>query len=212
VVILFDGGYNHKSMADYINKTKQNAPTVGLLIITGIFAYSTARQLRSNNERAGELYIAVQKADQEGVGVSTALQELQVYVTGHMNASPLPQLGDNAPVQLQKSFERAKATESARATADRERVTAEAIAACESQFRSASLVARTECVANYQPATPALAERETVADIYRYDFVSPVWTPDVSGWLVVATIISTVALTAHILLRLVSRYVLSSRL
>jgi hypothetical protein len=179
---------------------------IGLLSVSAYTGVSAVYALRDNNIRSGELYLALQKADESGVGVTEALQSLQLHVTSHMNASPLPQLGDNAPVQLNKSFERAKQAESARATADRERVNAEAIASCEAQFGRSSLVVRTQCVANYTSPNPAVAERTIVPELYKYDFVSPSWTPDRAGWLIVVTAV----LVSILLLQIVSRFVVNS--
>lgn len=170
--------------------------------------YTTASAvfaLRENNAKSGELYQSLQAADTAGVGVEEALIALQTHVNTHMNASPLPQLGDNAPVQLSQSYQRAKIAEQARATSERERVNAEAIAYCEAQFGRSNLVTRTQCVADYSTAHPVQSEREPVADLYRYDFISPMWTPDRAGWLIVVSVILATTLVLQVATRLVAR-------
>ena len=160
-----------------------------------------ALELRENNLRSVELYELVQSADESGIGVAQAIQNLQVHVTSHMNASPLPQLGDNAPIQLSNSYQRAKAAETARVTSEREKVTQEGIVACEAQFAASRLTVRSQCIADYGAAHPVQPEKEIVADLYRYDFASPLWTPDKAGWLVLVSII----LAAIFLLRFFSK-------
>jgi hypothetical protein len=122
-----------------------------------------------------------------------------------MNASPLPQLGDNAPVQLSRSYERAKAAETARVTAEREKVTQDGIAFCEGQFAASRLTVRSQCIADYGAANPVQPERTIVVDLYRYDFVSPIWTPDRAGWLVLVSIV----LVTILVLRLASKLIVS---
>lgn len=171
------------------------------VLALGAVATLATIELRKNNTQSGELYQRVQSADEANVGIAEALSALQVHVATHMNASPLPQLGDNAPVQLSKSYERAKASEVARVTAERLQVTNEGIAVCEAQYGTSQLTIRSQCIANYGASHPVQTEKEIIADLYRYDFVSPVWTPDKAGWLVLVAII----LTATLVLRVVSK-------
>ena len=86
-----------------------NIAALGTTTVMAVYA------LRDNNTQSGVLYGLVQTADEQGVGVNEALATLQQHVATHMNASPLPQLGENAPVQLSRSYERAKTAESTRA-------------------------------------------------------------------------------------------------
>jgi hypothetical protein len=171
------------------------------VVALGGAATLAALELRTNNTTSGELYQRVQSADEANAGIAEALSALQLHVATHMNASPLPQLGDNAPVQLSRSYERAKAAEVARVTAERERVTKEGIAVCEAQFGTSQLTVRSQCIADYGAAHPVQPEREIIADLYRYDFVSPIWTPDKAGWLVLVAIV----LAASLVLRIVSK-------
>ena len=174
---------------------------VGALGVTGVLA---AYALRDNNRRSGELYGLVQAADESGIGVTEALVNLQTHVATHMNASPLPQLGENAPVQLAKSYERAKNAESTRVTTQREQVTNEGIATCEAQFGRANLVTRSNCIAEYGAAHPVQPEKVILADLYRYDFASPMWTPDKAGWLVIVFVVLALMLAVRIVAKIVA--------
>lgn len=172
------------------------------VVALGATSVMAAYALRNNNKRSGELYGLVLAADESGVGVNEALINLQTHVATHMNASPLPQLGENAPVQLAKSYERAKSVESTRVTSERVQVTNEGIATCEAQFGRANLVTRSNCIADYGAAHPVQPEKVILADLYRYDFVSPMWTPDKAGWLVVVTVALTLALAIRIIAKI----------
>ncbi len=172
------------------------------VVALGATSVMAAYALRNNNKRSGELYGLVLAADESGVGVNEALINLQTHVATHMNASPLPQLGENAPVQLAKSYERAKSAESTRVTSERVQVTNEGIATCEAQFGRANLVTRSKCIADYGAAHPVQPEKVILADLYRYDFVSPMWTPDKAGWLVVVTVALTLALAIRIIAKI----------
>ena len=189
------------------NKKKKLVSIVTVTLNTvalGTASVTTAYALRDNNRRSGELYGLVQTADESGVGITDALANLQTHVATHMNASPLPQLGENAPVQLAKSYERAKSVESARVTAERVQVTNEGIATCEAQFGRANLITRSNCIAEYGAAHPVQPEKVIIADLYRYDFVSPMWTPDKAGWLVVVSVGLALALAVRIIAKIIA--------
>jgi len=181
--------------------------SVNVLALGATVTYA-ALELRSNNTRSGELYLLVQAADESNVGINQALMNLQQHVASHMNASPLPQLGDNAPVQLSRSFERAKASEAARVTSERERVTQEGIAACEAQFGTSQLTTRSQCIADYGASHPVKPEREIIADLYRYDYVSPLWTPDKAGWLVLVAIVLAATLVLRVLSKVIATFII----
>lgn len=187
------------------------------IAVTGLHAgglaisvYYAVIELRNNNVRSGELYKLVQAADESGVGVQEALKNLQEHVAGHMNASPLPQLGENAPVQLSKSYERAKLVESVRVSSERERVTREGIGFCESRFGNANLVTRSNCIAEYGAGHPVQPEREIVADLYKYDFVSPSWTFDKAGVMVLISVLLAVSLFIRVGSKLLTSFILKS--
>lgn len=198
-----------------IMRTKKNkliSASITALNIAGLgaSAFVTAVELRRNNVRSGELYKLVVAADESGSGVDRALENLQLHVAGHMNASPLPQLGENAPVQLSKSYERAKLAESTRVTSERERVTREGIATCESQFGSSNLVTRSNCIAQYGLAHPVQPEREIIADLYRYDFVSPSWTPDKAGLFLLVSVVLAITLALRIVSRVIASFLIKN--
>jgi hypothetical protein len=165
---------------------------LGLISVASIAI--TLYALRANNVKMLELRDAVIAADESGIAVYERLGELQQHVAAHMNATP-PRLGSEPSIQLKNSYDRARAMESARVSAERTNIANEATQYCESSLQSARLSARASCVADYIAARP-VQERPVVADLYRYDFVSPRWTPDLAGIMLVVAIVSTACFVA----------------
>lgn len=193
---------SHKKRILSIAITSANTIALGASVV------KSAYELRANNTKAGDLYKLVQAADESGVGTQDALANLQNHVATHMNASPLPQLGENAPVQLSKSYERAKAVESIRVTTERQKVTNDGIAICEAQYGTSNLVTRSNCIAQYGASHPVQPEKQILADLYRYDFVSPFWTPDKAGWLVLVSVVLAITLVTRLLIKLVVSFII----
>lgn len=159
--------------------------TITLVVVTLAVSGASLLALRTNNQRMIALYKQVELADLNGQGVHEALEALQNHVATHMNSTP-PKLGDNPSVQLKASYERAKKIETNRVSAEREKVAVDATAYCEATIRNTLLSNRASCVAEYIAARPVV-EKPILADLYRYDFVSPRWTPDTAGWLLALT-------------------------
>ena len=174
-------------------------------LLSGLLALYTLRQNNLTMLRKRE---AVFTADQSGVGLEETLRELQIYVTGHMNTR-LPKLGDEKAVQLKYTYERLVAAEEARTSSERVRITNEATAICEASLPSVVLTQRAACVQNYIAARP-VAERNIPEELYSFDFVSPVWSPDVAGWLVVFFFLVSFLLAIRIVVGISVRRALSS--
>lgn len=146
----------------------------------------TLYALRQNNLEMQKLHTAVIEADKSGQDVYDKLADLQLYIARHMNTNP-PKLGTNASVQLVNTYQRDKQAEAERVSTARTTIANAATEYCESELRSARLTDRASCVAQYVAERPVV-ERAVVADLYRYDFTSPRWTPDTAGWSLVATV------------------------
>lgn len=143
--------------------------------------------LRENNLTMLDLREDVIAADESGEGVSETLTALQTYIASHMNTNP-PHLGSEPAIQLIKSFERAKKAESDRVSSERTTVANDAAVYCEQNIRNVQLSVRADCVADYTSQRP-VTEKQIVADLYRYDFVSPRWTPDLAGLSLLVSIV-----------------------
>jgi hypothetical protein len=174
-----------------------------ILAVSGVGVSILA--LRDNNLKMIDLYKKVEAADVSGVGTYDHLKDLQVFVANHMNATP-PKLGSNPGIQLVKTYERAKQVESSRVTAERARVYNEAIDFCEVALPKSLLSQRAQCIID-RNGSQIVTEHQIVSDLYRYDFISPTWSPDLAGWSVLISAALIVILLLQIVARLISRVI-----
>lgn len=152
----------------------------GMFVVFLIIGVAAVRQ---NNIRSIELREQVLKADEQNGDVEAALTELREHMYSHMNAG-LSSGGLQQPIQLKYRYERLVEEQQRNASADNESLYAEAQANCEARFPAGSLRdARVPCVQEYvsqrigQQSTPQIPDA-----LYKFDFYSPAWTPDLAGW------------------------------
>lgn len=146
--------------------------------------------LRANNQHMIKLRQAVYSADENNGDVSGALKNLQAYVTSHMNTSLSG--GTNAvypPIQLKYTYQRLVDSQNSAALPG-DQVYSDAQRYCEGQNSTDfSGRNRVPCIEQYVQAHGG-KPKSTVPDaLYKFDFVSPSWSPDLAGWsmLVAAT-------------------------
>lgn len=146
--------------------------------------------LRSNNLHMVKLKEAVYAADKDGGDTSKALQNLQHYVTAHMNTD-LSTGSDTVypPIQLKYTYDRLVKAESDKLATTNTQLYNDAQKYCEAQNSTDfSGRNRVPCIQQYvkdhgQPL-------QSIPDsLYKFDFVSPVWSPDLAGWSVVSTVL-----------------------
>lgn len=152
------------------------------LAIAIIFLIIGINGLRQNSLTTARLRQVVITADQQGGDSEKALRELRSFVFAHMNtdlsSGPTP---IKPPIQLKGQYERLLAAEKERVKQKNVAVTAEAEAACASQFPSnGPNVARVTCAQDYI-AQNATKERAIPGELYKFDFKSPAWSPDLAG-------------------------------
>ena len=157
---------------------------IGLCIIFSIIALFA---LRSNNKQMVVLRTAVFNADKNNGDTETALKTLRQFVFTHMNTNLAS--GANAvkpPIQLKYRYERLVASEKATYDAANAKVVADAEATCVAQFPNVTFSQdRLNCARAYAAAHPVTL-KSVPDDLYKYDFVSPVWSPDQAGWSLLA--------------------------
>lgn len=159
------------------------------LLLAIIISSVCVLALRSNNQHMVELRTAVYTADKNDGDVSGALRELQTYVTSHMNTSLSN--GPNAvypPVQLKYTYERLQAK--AKGIPTGSQLYTQAQHYCEGQ-NSVDFSGRNRvpCIERYIQSHGG-AKPTTIPDaLYKFDFVSPRWSPDLAGWSLVAAIL-----------------------
>lgn len=149
-----------------------------VFLVIGIFA------VRQNNLTSIKLRDEVLKADQADGDVEAALQKLREHMYSHMNAS-LSTGTLRQPIQLKYRYERLLEAEQKKTTGDNKSIYDEAQAYCESQFPAGTLRdARVPCVQQYltDHGSGGQATNDIPEDLYKFDFVSPRWSPDLAGW------------------------------
>jgi hypothetical protein len=158
------------------------------LIVAVLFLGVAIHGLRQNNFKMIELREAVVKADQQNGDVEGALRKLRAHVHGHMNTNLAS--GDFAirpPIQLKARYDRLASVEQKRIAALNAEVTKKGEAVCASRFPASGYNApRVACVQEYV-SRHAVKVGGVPEELYKFDFVSPRWSPDLAGWSLVAS-------------------------
>ena len=155
--------------------------------------------LRHNNLQMVTLREAVYAADKAGdqAKIESSLYNLRVYVYSHMNTS-LTSGTDSVhpPIQLQYTYERAPAAQHTLLGQNNAGLYHEAQQSCSAQQATSGAEA-IACIETYVSAHGV--QLSAIPDgMYKFDFVSAKWSPDLAGWSLVVTAISliTFALSA----------------
>jgi len=162
---------------------------LAVAVVSGLIAITALRQ---NNLRMIELRAAVVKADKNNSNAESALRNLREFVYGHMNTNLSS--GNNAikpPIQLKYRYDRLVNAEKKRVADINAQVYSTAQAVCEQQVpQGLSGRGRVPCIQQY--VSDHGAKEQPIPDgLYKFDFVSPTWSPDLAG---VSLLISLVAL------------------
>ncbi len=144
--------------------------------------------LRSNNLEMIRLKDEVNRVDQQNGDTEAALHKLRVYVHSHMNTNLDSTPGAiRPPIQLKYRFERLVQAEKDRVTAINAKIYTEAQADCERRFPT-SFFGGPRVTCNEQYVLQNGVKEQAIPDaIYKFDFVSPRWSPDLAGWSLVAS-------------------------
>ena len=153
------------------------------LVLAGLLFGLSIVALRGNSLEMAQLRSDVYTADKHNAGVQAALQNLQAFVTTHMNTdltanpnAPYP------PIQLTYTYDRAVVAAGHQATAANSKIYTDAQHYCEkvdsTDFYGTN---RVPCVQqyirNHGVSLPTIPD-----SLYKFDFVSPWWSPDLAGW------------------------------
>lgn len=173
---------------------------VAIIITAGVAVYS----LRQNNLNAIQLRDTVLQVDKDNGDVESALRDLRSYVYSHMNTKLSSPNGAYPPVQLKYRYERLLAAQKA-AQPDNANLATQAQAYCESQIPTGRSLNRIECIQNYMTTNGAVSSKTIPDSLYKFDFASPAWSPDLAGWsivlLVVLVLLALVRLASVLWLR-----------
>ena len=131
-----------------------------------------------------ELKQAVFEADKNDGDIEGALRSLRAFVHAHMNTDLAT--GANSvrpPIQLKYRYERLVAAERARVNAVNAPIYTQAQQECEKQFPAGTSFAdRIACTQRFVEAQTTVKEIAIPDSLYKFDFVSPRWSPDLAGW------------------------------
>ncbi len=153
------------------------------LILAVIFGAIALYALRQNNLNMIKLRSEVSQADQQNGDVETALRNLREFVYSHMNTNLSS--GNNPikpPIQLKYRYDRLVQAEKDKTVASNTQIYTDAQAYCEKQVpQGLSGRGRVPCIQDY--VTSHGVKEQSVPDaLYKFDFVSPTWSPDLAGW------------------------------
>lgn len=162
-----------------------------LIVIFMVLFVWSAVMLRQNSLHMITLRQAVERADEQNSDIDNKLNDLRGYIASHMNTN----MGDRG-IYLEHSYQRAydQAVQDAQQGGGAS-VYQQADKECQGLFsKTASYQAYVQCVTDKTAATnaaqdPISAIKAPSADLFRYNFAAPRWSPDLAGWGVLATIL-----------------------
>lgn len=161
---------------------------VYFFVLAIIFGLISVFALRQNNQNMIVLRDAVYEADKNGGDVEGALLELRQYVFSHMNTSLAS--GPNAvhpPIQLKYTYERLQAAQQQQLGQDHSDIYGQAQKTCAAQGQSADAPSMISCIQSYTAAR-GIQLTPIPEGLYKFDFVSAKWSPDLAGWSIVLTV------------------------
>jgi hypothetical protein len=160
-----------------------------LLLAALVFGALAVIALRNNNQHMAQLRQAVFTADAQNGDVEKALENLRGYVSGHMNTSlTSASNGVYPPIQLKYTYTRLVQAAGSQSSSNSNSVYAEAQKACEAQIPTGfSGRYRLDCIEQYVEAHGGAPVSSIPDSLYKFDFVSPTWSPDVAGLSLLAT-------------------------
>ncbi len=166
-----------------------------VLILAIFFGVVCVSALRSNYQTMTKLREQVVLSDQNNGDVETALQKLRSHVYSHMNTNLSS--GSNPikpPIQLKGRYDRLMAAQQEQIKAQNAKAADDGTAVCSQKYPASGFNPdRVACIQQYVSVNAA--NDATVADdLYKFDFISPKWSPDLAG---ISMVISIALFTAY---------------
>jgi preprotein translocase subunit SecF len=170
-----------------------------LLAIVLVSTVIAVFALRQNNLTMVKLRDQVYAADKNNQDVEGALQKLRAYVYGHMNTKLAS--GSEAvypPIQLKYTYERLQSAAQAQAQQNNSQTYNAAQEFCEQQDSTDfSGRNRVPCVEKYVSEHGVNVAKIPDA-MYKFDFVSPSWSPDLAGFSLAIAVIALILLILRV--------------
>ncbi len=187
----------------------QKVKTWQLVLLLILMLFIAATFLRINNTGMVQRRNAVTAADKSGnvEDISTRIYDLQRYSAAHMNA-------DSGTFYLQEQYNRdaqRALADTANLSAASAQANAEAEAVCHPQFHGWSTAYMQCFLAELakRPGADKLPEPKLPDPaLYRYSFVSPLWSPDFAGWSVLVCLMIILMIIGRLLSLMILRLLL----
>lgn len=165
------------------------------LVVAIIFSTISLFALRQNNMKMATYREAVYEADKAGDTdkIEAALRELRSYVVNHMNTSLTS--GNNSvypPIQLKYTYERAQTEQQAKLGQINANLYHAAQQQCDAANPDETGAETIACIEKYA-AAQGIQLGEIPDALYKFDFMSAKWSPDLAGWSIVLASLSLIA-------------------
>lgn len=163
-----------------------------LLILAVISSVVFVQAMRHNNLEMVKLRNEVFTVDKNNGDIETALRNLREYVYAHMNTNLNSGNNVKPPIQLKYRYERLVAEQTKSAKVENDKIYTNAQKYCEKQIPTGFYGAyRINCIKSYLSTHGIQQSKPVTIDdsLYKFDFVTPVWTPDLAGWSLVTAIL-----------------------
>lgn len=179
----------HRKKINKIWKTFKAIPIAYFIVACVVMVMVSAFALRSNNQQMITYRDAVYQADEENGDIEDALRDLREFVHGHMNTNlSSGQTAVYPPIQLKHTYERLVVAQQEELRTQNETIYSAAQAHCEQLHpESYSGGPRVPCIRDY--VSERGVQSTPVPDgVYKFDFVSPSWSPDFAGFSILITV------------------------
>lgn len=172
---------------------------VGIAVTSGVVCVFA---LRANNQHMIQLRQTLYTADKNNTDVQKPLQELQIYVTSHMNTDlSVGATGVYPPVQLKYTYDRLVKAQGEQVAQSNTKIYNDAQQYCEAQNHTdVSGRNRVPCIEEYVQQHTAATSRPIPDALYKFSFATPTWSPDLAGWSMAIAVMSSVAAVFSFLL------------
>lgn len=173
-----------------------------LLIVLVVLVGASAYLLRQNNLGMVELRNLVKQADEDAGDVQKAVNDLQRYVTAHMNT----QLGEG--IFLEHTYQRAydqMVQKAASVVNPNSQAYKDIEVICKQDYvRSGSFSVYLGCIESRLKALspgsdPLAGVKAPPVELYKYNFATPVWSPDAAGFAVLAALLVALLIILRII-------------
>lgn len=196
-----------KKTSEIVQKTYSLLSVPLLIVVFFLCICAASYELRQNNIHMIKLRQNLLVADTSGVNVEPALNDLRIYVFGHMNTNVNTNGSSEAPIQLVNTYYRAILQVEAQ-DAVRNGTQAlynSAITSCSAQ--GSDLYKNVTCVENYLTTHGNGLKNQNLPSkgLYQFNFISPKWSSDLAGWLIVLSILSGSLLVFRIITSIFSK-------